>query len=248
MSTIHLFDDSNNANDNRLGDLEKTIIINNLMEVPFAERDELWRDTFLNNIAECTLKLAETEVVIGPDGFPYFQLESVPKDQNFQAFVIKNRLKDFVLPKGFGIAINTQNENPDWIFTYGDLVNYFLNEEFYTDESIFSQKNDQTTIGKDEEILVGQPSETILPYHVRTQLREFLDYYGVKNAKIMLIARNYKDEEKASQDLVFNIVANQFRTEKEFTNIMEAIGWFLPRHYSYIGLDEFAVENGFMPL
>jgi len=112
----------------------------------------------------------------------------------------------------------------------------------------FRKKNEQTTIGKDEEILVGQPSETILPHHVRTQLREFLDYYGVKNAKIMLIARNYKDEEKVSQDLVFNIVANQFRTEKEFTNIMEAIGWFLPRHYSYIGLDEFAVENGFMPL
>ncbi|MEZ0450030.1 hypothetical protein ACR78Z_21340 [Sphingobacterium thalpophilum] len=248
MSTIHLFDDSNNASDNRLGDLEKTIIINNLMEVPFGERDEEWRDTFLTNIAASTLKLAETEVVIGPDGFPYFQLESAPKDQNFQAFVIKNRLKDFVLPKGFGIAINTQYENPDWVFTYGDLVNYFLNDEFYTDNSIFSRKNEQTVIGKDEEILVGQPSEVILPQVARAQLREFLDYYGVKNPKVMLIARNYKDEKKVSQDLVFNIVANQFRTEKEFTDIMEAIGWFLPRHYSYIGLDEFAVENGFLPL
>lgn len=248
MSTIHLFDDSNNASDNRLGDLEKTIIINNLMEVPFGERDEEWRDTFLTNIAASTLKLAETEVVIGPDGFPYFQLESAPKDQNFQAFVIKNRLKDFVLPKGFGIAINTQYENPDWVFTYGDLVNYFLNDEFYTDNSIFSRKNEQTVIGKDEEILVGQPSEVILPQVARAQLREFLDYYGVKNPKVMLIARNYKDEKKVSQDLVFNIVADQFRTEKEFTEIMEAIGWFLPRHYSYIGLDEFAVENGFLPL
>jgi hypothetical protein len=137
-----------------------------------------------------------------------------------------------VLPKGFGIAINTQNENPDWVFTYGDLVNYFLNGEFYTDDSVFSKKNEQTIIGKDEEILVGQPAETILPQAVRTQLREFLDYYGVKNTKVMLLARNYKDEENASQDLAFNIVANQFRTEKEFTNIMEAIGWFLPRHYS----------------
>lgn len=248
MNTIHLFDDSNNAHHNRLGDLEKTIIIDNLLTVPFGERDELWRDTFLNNIAECTLKLADTEVVIGPDGYPYFQLESVPKDQNFQAFVIRNRLLDFVLPKGFGIAINTQNENPDWIFTYGDLVNYSLNDEFYTDESVFSQKNEKTIIGKDEDILVGQPSELILPTILRTQLREFLDHYGVKNPKIMLIARNYKDENKVSQDLVFNIVPNQFRTEKEFSGLMDAIGWFLPRHYSYIGLDEFAVENGFMPL
>lgn len=248
MNTIHLFDDSNNAHHNRLGDLEKTIIIDNLLTVPFGERDEVWRDTFLNNIAECTLKLADTEVVIGPDGYPYFQLESVPKDQNFQAFVIRNRLLDFVLPKGFGIAINTQNENPDWIFTYGDLVNYSLNDEFYTDESVFSQKNEKTIIGKDEDILVGQPSELILPTILRTQLREFLDHYGVKNPKIMLIARNYKDESKVSQDLVFNIVPKQFRTEKEFSSLMDAIGWFLPRHYSYIGLDEFAVENGFMPL
>ena len=129
-----------------------------------------------------------------------------------------------------------------------DVPNVAINVVICSDDSIFSKKDEQTVIGKDEEILIGQPADTILPQAVRTQLREFLDYYGVKNTKVMLIARNYKDEATVSQDLAFNIIANQFRTEKEFTNMMEAIGWFLPRHYSYIGLDEFAIDNGFMPL
>jgi GTP-sensing pleiotropic transcriptional regulator CodY len=86
MNTIHLFDDSNNANDNRLGDLEKTIIINSLMEVPFEERDEEWRDIFLANIAECTLKLAETEVVVGPDGFPYFSTRKCSEGSELSGF------------------------------------------------------------------------------------------------------------------------------------------------------------------
>ena len=166
MSTIHLFGSGRNP-DNNLGDLEKTILIQNLLEVPFAERDENWRDEFLANIADCTLKLADTEVVMGSDGFPYYQLETAPKDKSFQAFVINNRLEDFLLPKGFGIVLNPQNEQPDWVFSYGDLVNLFLNEDFYTEDELFSNAQNQGPIDGEEQLLVGQPSETILPQIVR---------------------------------------------------------------------------------
>lgn len=36
----------NEQQPNFLGDLEKTIIINQLMEVPFTDRNEQWRDDF----------------------------------------------------------------------------------------------------------------------------------------------------------------------------------------------------------
>jgi len=147
-----------------------------------------------------------------------------------------------------GLAINTHQEQPDWIFSYGDLVNYSLNNEFYSDESIFSKKTEEAHIDKDEKILVGQPSETILPKDLRHNLREYLVNMGIKEPKIMLIARNYDDETLVSQDLVFNITPAMFQTEQDFKQIMASISWFLPRHYSYMGIDEQTVENGFMPL
>lgn len=227
-----------------LGDLESTIIINKLMETPFTERDEIWRDSFLASIATCNLKLAETEVVMSDDGFPYIQLQTVQTNERFRSYAIIHQL-DTLLNQGFGVVINPQHGRPDWVFSYGDLVNFKLNKEFYTSKSVFSNINEYSSVGKDEEILVGQPSDNILPSYLRNQLREFLHYSGVRNAKVMLIARNYTNEETASQDLVFNIMPIQFATEREFNTVMNTIQWMLPKHYSFFGIDELTIENGF---
>lgn len=244
---MSISNNNNNQRDSLLGDLEKTIIINQLMGRPFPERDERWRDHFLSHIDGANLKLGEPEVAISKDGFPYIQLHTVTTGESFQAFVINNQL-DTLLEQGFGIAINAHLDRPDWIFSYGDLVNLKLNGSFYTDNSVFSNPEEYLGIDKDEEILVGQPSEEIFPNFLRRQVREFLQYSGIKNPKIMLIARNYTDEEHASQDLVFNIMPAQFPSEKDFNTIMNTLQWFLPKHYSFFGVDELAIENGFQPL
>jgi len=226
---------------------QQTLVINQLMGVPFTERDGQWRDNFLSHIEGANLKLDDPEVVVSTDGFPYIQLQTAATEESFQAYIIEKQL-DIIMEQGFGIVINSHLEQPDWIFSYGDLVNLKLNGEFYTDKSIFSDPNEYTNIDKDEEILVGQPSETILPGYLRRQVREFLQYSGVKNPKIMLIARNYTDEEHASQDLVFNIMPTQFVSESDFNTVMSTIQWFLPKHYSFFGVDELAIGNGFQPL
>ncbi|MBD1421777.1 MULTISPECIES: hypothetical protein [Sphingobacterium] len=244
---MSISNNNNKQRDSLLGDLEKTIVVNQLMGTVFSERDEQWRDQFLSHIDEANLKLGEPEVAISKDGFPYIQLQTVTTGESFQAFVINNQL-DTILEQGFGIAINAHLDRPDWIFSYGDLANLKLNGSFYTDNSVFSNPEEYLGINKDEEILVGQPSEEVFPNFLRRQIREFLQYSGVKNPKIMLIARNYTDEERASQDLVFNIMPTQFASEKDFNTIMNTIQWFLPKHYSFFGVDELAIENGFQPL
>lgn len=243
MNTQEL--NSNNAG-NFLGDLEKTLIINNLMETPFAERDEKWRDDFLLSIAAANLKLGNPEVILSQDGFPYFQLQTVAAGESFQAFVIQNQLPN-ILEKGFGVVINAEQEHPDWAFSYGDLVNYRLSGSFYAETSNFSSTAYQA-VGKDEEVMVGQPSEEIFPNYLRLHIKEFLQYEGVKNPKIMLLARNVQDELRASKDLVFNIIPAQFATEADFQNIMNTLQWFLPKHYTFFGIDEMTVENGFQSL
>ncbi|TJZ62770.1 hypothetical protein FAZ15_00215 [Sphingobacterium olei] len=231
----------------RLGDLEKTVILNTLMSVPFPKRDEKWRDDFLYSLPEANLKLGTPEVVVASDGFPYIQLETVNPNENFQAYVIGKQLPT-LLSQGFGVVINPQHDRLDWILSYGDIVNYELNDSFYTDHSIFSNNKENLAIGKDEKILIGQPADSILPKYLRTQLKEYLQHMGVKTPKIMLIARNYEDENFVSQDLVFNITPIQFRSEKAYHQIMSAIAWFLPKHYSFMGVDEMSIANGFQAL
>ncbi len=242
MSTIHFFDASAGAGN--LGDLEKTIVLNNLMETALEDRDSKWIANFLSAIDEANLKLGDPEVIMSNDGFPYFNLKTIEEGENFQAFVIKHKLET-ILGNGFGISINAHKANPDWIFTYGDLANLQINQEFYTDEHLFSENTGNFALGKDEQVLVGQPSEAILPTYIRQQLREFLAYNGVKMPKIMLIARNYEDDDQVSQDLVINVTPKNFANEKDYQTAMNSISWFLPRHYSIVGMDEDAIPSGF---
>lgn len=230
-----------------LGDLEKTVIINALIETPISQRDQQWIANFLDNIADANLKLGAPEVVIASDGFPYVQLETVTSNENFQAFVISKQLPTLLL-QGFGIVVNAQNEQPDWIFTYGDIANFELNDSFYTDDSIFSKNRENVVIGSDEKVMIGQPSDAILPKYVRKQLREFLQHAGVKTPKTMLIARNFEDETQVKQDLVFNFTPAQFANEQDFHQVGNTITWFLPRHYSVLFIDDMAVENGFQEI
>lgn len=245
MSNIHFFDA--NAGAGNLGDLEKTIVINNLLTIPLEERNNEWVARFIDNIAEANLEVSEPEIIMSTEGFPYFNLRTVEAGENFQAYVIKQKLP-ILLKNGFGVAINTTKENPDWMFSYGDILNFAIRDEFYTDDHHFSPNNGDFIIGSDEEILVGQPSEDILPTYARHQIREFLNYSGVKNPMVMLIARNYTDEASVTQDLVFNITPKNFANEKEYKQAMNTISWFLPKHYSLVGLDTQAVDTGFQPL
>lgn len=227
-----------------LGDLEKTVTLNALLDTPFEERNQQWITTFLDSVAESNLKIADPEVIIANDGFPYVQLQTVKTDENFNAFVINKQLPTLLM-QGFGVVINAHNKQPDWVFTYGDIVNYELNDTFYTEDSIFSHNQENVSIAADEKILIGQPSDAILPKYLKNQLRDFLKHVGISNPKTMLIVRNPEDEINVKQDIVFNFTPNQFANASEFQQIATTINWFLPRHYSFLFVDETEVKNGF---
>ena len=214
------------------------------MQTAFEQRDESWRDNFLKAIDGANLKLAQQEVVIGADGFPYVQLETVKPSEGPHAFVINKQLPT-LLEQGLGIVINVQNNRADWAFSYGDIVNLELNDEFYTDDSIFSRQQEIVSLSQEEKVLIGQPSGSILPKYLRTHLREFLKHFGVETPKIMLLARQYEDEKEVTQDLVFNFTPARFANEEAFNEVMKTITWFLPRHYSFFCIEEKAIANGF---
>jgi hypothetical protein len=94
---------------------------------------------------------------------------------------------------------------------------------------------------------VGQPSETLLPPATRHVLRQFLQDNGIAAPKVFLLMRHLPGG-GVSQDLVFNITPEAFASEAHYRSVMGHLGWFLPRHYSFVGMEEATVGDSFRPL
>lgn len=236
------------ATNKYLGDLEKTEIIFSLIKVPADERDEQWQKSFLENIIKASFRCGEPQVITGPDGFPYVQLLMPRPNESFQCYVIEHMKDDFLLEGGYGVVINPDGGQPDWVLSYGDIMNLDLNGSFYTSgPTPFSSLKEDETINGEEKVLVGQPSELILSKINRGLLRKFLASQGVKSPKVFLMSRAYNNGE-GSQELVFNLTPQDFESEDVFRNVMQSLGWFLPRHYSFVGMSEDRFKDSFMPL
>lgn len=230
-----------------LGDLAKTQLVAELTLIPRAERDETWVQALLANIPLASFRSGTPQLIAGPDGFPYFQLLLPESGKEFQCFVIDKMVDDFLLQRGYGVVINADQGQPDWILTYGDILNYHLNGTFFTTESLFSKSTTpEEIVTGGEEIMVGQPSETILPKETRKLLKDFFELNGILDPKVMLMMR--KNGEELSQDLAFNITPEGFESEEHYRNMMQTVTWYLPRHYSIVGLNGSSADSGFEPL
>ncbi len=232
-----------------LGDLEKTQQIERLVQTPSSERDDAWQKAFLENVLQASFRCGDPQMMTGPDGFPYFQLFLPEPNQPFQCYVIEHMKDDFLLSSGYGVVINPAQAQPDWVFSYGDIVNLHINHTFYTTgETLFSKSVQQVeVIEEDEEVLTGQPAESILPAATRQVLSQFLKAQGVVNPKVLLMQRINAKTKQMTQDIVFNTTPEHFENEEHYRAKMQSIRWFLPNHYSYVGISEKTLSN-FMPL
>ncbi|MEO7033291.1 MAG: hypothetical protein ABI548_05485 [Polyangiaceae bacterium] len=229
-----------------LGDLNKTNILFGLIRVSPAERNDAWRSQFLEALPQASFRCGTPQVVRGPDGFPYFQLLLPEPGMEFQCFVIEQMKADFLLQNGFGIVINARESGPDWVLSHGDIVNLHVNREFYTEHSAFSTAQADEVTAEDEQVLVGQPSEAILPAPTRKLLAQLLQAHGIATPKAALIIR--QSPSGARQSLVFNFTPETFPSPDLYHSVMRALPWYLPRHYALVGMAESALGDGFAPL
>jgi hypothetical protein len=228
------------------GDLDKTKVLRALFDTPQEQRNDFWTKTFLDNVAEASFACGQPQVIEGPDGFPYFQLNTPEPFKEFQCYVIKNMKDDFLLAEGFGVVINTSKNQPDWVFSYGDIVNYHIKREFYSVSTEWNRPQDEVVQDK-EQALIGQPSEAILPAQARAAIRKFLEGLSIVDAKILLMNRR-KPDEQFLQELVFNLTPDKFQSHEYFEAVMRSIAWYLPRHYTFVSMHESGRENNFVEL
>ncbi|HLV40513.1 hypothetical protein [Xanthomarina sp.] len=92
----------------------------------------------------------------------------------------------------------------------------------------------EETIQKSENILIGQPSEALLPEKTRHVLRTYLQQQDITDTKIYLMSRNYNNI--MLQELVFNLTPTKIGKDR-FDVLMSHLGWFLPKHYYVVVMD-----------
>jgi hypothetical protein len=217
-----------------LGDLNKTNRIYTLVQVPRAKRDADWENAFLENVSAASFRSGNPQVQLGPDGLPYFQLFLPEPNKSFQCYVIDQMKDDFLLAAGYGVAINPTKTGADWVFSYGDILNLYLNKEFYTDtETSFMKSENGVKIDENEEIMVAQPGENLLPKQSQQIILNYLTENGIKKPKISLLMRHQNNGKGMVQDLVFNIDEQSFDNEQH-QRVIQKLAWYVPKHYTFI--------------
>lgn len=235
-----------------LGDLNKTGIMYSLFKVPFEQRDEIWRQNFFNNVPEASFRSSNPQVMRGPDGFPYFTLLLPEPGKPFQCFVLKNMKDDFLLKQGLGVVIEPGasggNERPQWVFSYGDILGFHLKGNFspFVTAPEAPPGYSKETIEKEEQIMVGQPSESFFPAVARQVIRKFLEAQEIKDPHVLLMQRDVGG--KPSQQLAFDFDPQKLGSDEKVRAVMTWLSWFLPRGLAYCAVSHATFAKNFAPL
>ncbi|MDR1888710.1 MAG: hypothetical protein LBQ81_04940 [Zoogloeaceae bacterium] len=192
------------------------------------------------NAGQASFCCEAPQVIEGPDSFPYVRLTLPESNKPFTCYVIEHMIPQFILQKGLGIVINPDKERPDWVFSHGDLVNYHVYGAFDARDARFDAGIPEVlTLKEENRIQTGEPSLQLLPLETRQVLRHFFERAGIP-AKVLLMSRasDEKTGEKGGLSLVFPFTPNSFNNQEEYEHCVQSIGWYLPHHYSVIGMAE----------
>lgn len=225
-------------------DLAKTVELGALFKTPPEQRGDEWRARFLVAVPDATLVSSSSKIERASDSFPYFQL-AMPDPGPLTPFCITHILDD-CLDNGLGVVVfadEARSANPEWIFSYGDLLSYSLFGEFYV-----APESPSTGAGNGGQLLVGSPSEAMYPARARKVLGDLLrNVYHHPAPKLGLI-------DSPSLTPTRNLVVN-FEVHEHFDGNLESltaamgqVNWFIPSHIGLMALPHGIEDSGFADL
>lgn len=231
--------------------LKNTKAVHDLCAAPRDKRDDAWRSAFLSHIPAAGMAGGDPQVTSGPDGFPYFNLFLPPQGKPFEPFSIQHLLP-FACEHGFGAAVLVSSpEQPDWVFSFGDLWSYKETGEFYHDPPRWGappgQAEEAASLQPGVPVLIAQPNQDFLPDYVRSAIAKVLrSSFGIAEPQVFLLS---EDSLSPSTNLVFNIFNEDFDDENRYDFVKMFLAWSLPRDYGMVEIpkDSELIEN-FSPL
>lgn len=200
-------------------DIQKTGVVNALVKIPREQRDQTWIEQFFAALPEASLATTEAQVFRGPDGMQYFDLHLPEQGKPFEAHCVA-ALAEHCTNNGFGLVLNPASNPPDWVFSYGDLWH------LRTHGKLAMRKVEGAVGSEGDQVLVGSPSEQLLPPWARNVLKSFLEYLKIESPGVLLIV---SQKATPAECLVFNVHAEDFPAG-QFEHVQRLLAWFIPPH------------------
>ena len=141
-------------------DLQKTQQVLDLFEVDRDNRDDAWCQKFYEVVADASMSAPKDQVLVGPDGFPYFVLNPPPAKQTFEPFCISHILQT-CMDEGLGVVLQPEPAPPQWVFPYGVL--WTLNAFGKFEVAHESGGAGDTAVAENSQRMLSQPSESFFP-------------------------------------------------------------------------------------
>lgn len=201
-----------------------------LLAIPKDQRNDDWFEEFLQVVPKAFFFATDVEgkPFRGPDGAYYLGATSTRNETGVGACLLD--LLDGLLSNGMGYVVNPQLEQPDYVFTFGNLATLKMFGSFAAPESwsgapLASQTQE---LAEPTEALVGAPNEGYLPSFIRKPIAEFLRHVGVAEPRVALV--HIQDR----RSLAFNLTPEALEHPEGYGQVMNLILWHLPMGYTLI--------------
>ncbi|MCL9684208.1 hypothetical protein [Legionella maioricensis] len=208
-----------------------------LLEIDNANRRASWYNCLTNCLPYAIFTSGEPEIIFNPAGLTYYNLEltGIVEDHSIiKSYTIPELIDAFLINEGVGIVIEARNPKQAIDLSYGDILGYHLYRTFAEpEEHLFNTNKPHVSIIREGiDILISDVPKQILPTNSIELLEAIMQHYGLNDPKVKLI---YLPETE-QHELVFSIDKNQLAPSK-IQALLQKLGWFLPRYYSYLVCD-----------
>ncbi|ARB91225.1 hypothetical protein [Legionella longbeachae] len=224
--------------ENKASSVSATQELRALFDIDNNNRQAAWYNRFITCLPHAIFTSGEPEIIFNSSGFTYYNLEIsetlLEGKRTITSYAIPGLIDTFLINEGVGIVIEARNPKQAIDLSYGDVLGFHLYRTFAEPED-HPFKTDQphaSIIHEGTDILISDVPEQILPTTSIKLLDAIIQHFGINDALVKLV---YLPETN-QHELVFSIDKNQY-TPSKIQALLQKLGWFLPRYYSYLVCD-----------
>ena len=223
-----------------------------LLRFSMAGRGPLWIERFHEAIATALVEVGEPgdphatdpRVVRGPDGFHYAEAR-VRRMGGLE--VPFRELARWCTDEGYGIALHPDRQPPDFVFSYGHLWSLRAYDSFDGDgvEPPMRSTSSEAVFDANAEILMGTPSEEMLPHFAREALARMFEGFGMPSRQVALLM---VPDRHPSRTLVFDVAERYMPDPSSFRALLDTLSWYAPPGLALAAVDPEGQSVPFLPL
>ncbi|MFJ1267707.1 hypothetical protein ACD661_03930 [Legionella lytica] len=226
------------TSENKATTVSATQELRALFEIDTINRKTAWYSRLISCLPHAIFTSGKPEIIFNPEGLTYYNLELAEtlheENRSITSYTIPELIDTFLINEGIGIAIEARNPKQAIDLSYGDVLGFHLYRTFAEpeDHPFRTEKPHPDILLEGADILICDVPAQILPATSIKLLEAIMQHFGISDGQIKLVYFPENDQ----HELVFSIDKNQFEPSEQYA-LIQQLGWFLPRYYSYFACD-----------